>query len=329
MKQVDQIITPRWLVPVDDAKSVLEGHALAISDDHIVALDSSEAINARYRAKTEIALPNHLLMPGLVNAHTHAAMTLLRGYADELPLMEWLSHHIWPTEAKWVDARFVEIGTDLALAEMIRSGTTCFNDMYFFPDVAAARAENAGMRACIGMIVLDFPTVWAQSADEYINKGLALRDTMRHSSLISTAFAPHAPYSVSDPALEKICILADELDCQIHIHLHESASEIEESNSRYGMRPLERLDRLGLVGPRLTAVHLVRLLPRKSKPWRRAASRWCIARNPTSNWATVYARWRNCWKAAFASRSAPTALRAIMISTCSMNCKPPRYWPKG
>ena len=261
MKQVDQIITPRWLVPVDDAKSVLEGHALAISDDHIVALDSSEAINARYRAKTEIALPNHLLMPGLVNAHTHAAMTLLRGYADELPLMEWLSHHIWPTEAKWVDARFVEIGTDLALAEMIRSGTTCFNDMYFFPDVAAARAENAGMRACIGMIVLDFPTVWAQSADEYINKGLALRDTMRHSALISTAFAPHAPYSVSDPALEKICILADELDCQIHIHLHESASEIEESNSRYGMRPLERLDRLGLVGPRLTAVHLVQLLP--------------------------------------------------------------------
>ncbi len=261
MQQVDQIITPRWLIPVDAAHSVLEGHALAIADGRIAALDSSAAIRARYRAKTEVALDAHALLPGLVNAHTHAAMTLLRGYADDLPLQEWLSAHIWPAEAAWVSPRFVEIGADLALAEMIQSGTTCFNDMYFFPDIVAARAERAGMRACIGMIVIDFPTAWARSADEYISKGLALRDAVRHSPLITTAFAPHAPYTVADPPLEKIRTLADELNCQVHMHIHETRHEIEESTRRFGMRPLERLDRLGLVGPRLIAVHMIRLLP--------------------------------------------------------------------
>lgn len=262
MQSVDQIITPRWLIPVDEARSVLEGHALAVADDCIVALDTADAINARYRAKAEIVLDDHALLPGLVNAHTHAAMTLLRGYADDLPLMEWLTEHIWPAERAWVDAGFVEIGTDLALAEMIRSGTTCFNDMYFFPEVAAARAENAGMRACIGMIVIDdLPSAWAQNADECINKGLELRDSVRHSALVSTAFAPHAPYSVGDKTLEKIRVLADELDCRIHMHIHETRREIEESTGRYGMRPLERLDQLDLVGPRLTAIHMIQLLP--------------------------------------------------------------------
>ena len=260
MKPVDQIIIPRWLIPVDDAQSVLEDHAVAITGDRIVALDSTAAIRADYRATTEVTLSDHALLPGLVNAHTHAAMSLLRGYADDLPLMEWLTNHIWPAEAKWVDARFVEVGTDLALAEMIRSGTTCFNDMYFFPEVAAARAQNAGMRACIGMIVIDFPSAWARDADEYIKKGLELRDETRHSPLISTAFAPHAPYTVCDAVLEKIRMLADELDCRIHMHIHETRREIEESNGHYGMRPLERLAQLELVGPRLTAVHMIHLL---------------------------------------------------------------------
>ena len=260
MKPVDQIIIPRWLIPVDDAQSVLEDHAVAITGDRIVALDSTAAIRADYRATTEVTLSDHALLPGLVNAHTHAAMSLLRGYADDLPLMEWLTNHIWPAEAKWVDARFVEVGTDLALAEMIRSGTTCFNDMYFFPEVAAARAQNAGMRACIGMIVIDFPSAWARDADEYIKKGLELRDETRHSPLISTAFAPHAPYTVCDAVLEKIRVLADELDCRIHMHIHETRREIEESNGHYGMRPLERLAQLELVGPRLTAVHMIHLL---------------------------------------------------------------------
>lgn len=261
MQTVDQIIKPRWLAPIDAGASVLEDHAVAVAGERIVAVDSRASIAARYRAPSEAELDGHILMPGLINAHTHAAMTLLRGYADDLPLMEWLSGHIWPAEEKWVDAEYVEIGADLALIEMIRGGTTCFNDMYYFPGIVAARAEQAGMRACVGMIVLDFPSVWAQDADEYIRKGLELRDATRHSPLITTAFAPHAPYTVSDRPLETICTLADELECGIHMHVHETAHEIEQSTGRYGIRPLERLGRLGLLGPRLIAVHMTQLLP--------------------------------------------------------------------
>ncbi len=261
MQPVDFIIIPRWLIPVDATHSILTEHALAITGERIVALDTAANIRAQYRATDEIVLDQHALLPGFINAHTHAAMTLLRGYADDLPLMEWLTKHIWPAEAAWADARFVEVGTDLALVEMIRSGTTCFNDMYFFPEVSAARAEAAGMRACIGMIIINAPSKWANDMDEYFQKGLDLRDETRHSALISTAFAPHAPYSVDDAALEKICIYADELDCHIHMHIHETRQEIEESLSRHKVRPLERLAQLELLSPRLAAVHMVHLLP--------------------------------------------------------------------
>ncbi len=261
MQLVDQIIFPRWLIPVDSAQSVLQGHALAIRDDHIVAIDKKATIQNNYSAPIEIELDQHAVLPGFVNAHTHAAMTLLRGYADDFPLMKWLNEYIWRAEEKWVDAEFVEIGTDLALLEMLRSGTTCFNDMYFFPEVAAARATNAGMRACIGLIVMDFPTVWGKNADEYISKGLALKDSIRHSPLITAAFAPHAPYTVSDSPLEKIRTYASELGCRVHIHLHETHQEIEQSIAQYGERPLERLARLGLVDPSLIAVHMTHLLP--------------------------------------------------------------------
>lgn len=265
MESVDQIIIPRWLIPIDDAKSVLQDHALAITDERIVAVDTLESINARYQAKSTVNLSNHVLLPGFVNAHTHAAMTLLRGYADDLPLMEWLNNHIWPTEAKWVDAKFVEVGTDLALAEMIQSGTTCFNDMYFFPEVTAARAQSAGMRACVGMIVIDFPSAWAKNAEEYISKGLSLADEMRHSSLITTAFAPHAPYTVSDEPLTRIGTLAEEMDCRIHMHIHETKHEVEESLSQHTLRPLQRLEKLEILGPKLTAVHAVHLEPNEIK----------------------------------------------------------------
>ena len=261
MTQIDLLITPRWLLPVDNNQSIHEGYAIAILKDTVVEIGPVDRLKSRYTATQTVDLPEHALIPGLVNAHTHAAMTLFRGYADDLPLMEWLNEHIWPAESRWVDEKFVQTGTDLACAEMIKSGTTCFNDMYFFPDVVAKRAEKAGMRACIGMIVVDFPTVWAQNADEYINKGLDVRDSIRHSNLVTAAFAPHAPYTVSDAPLQKIATLSDELDCPVHIHLHETAHEIEESMARFGMRPIERLDQLGLVSPRLMAVHMTQLLP--------------------------------------------------------------------
>jgi 5-methylthioadenosine/S-adenosylhomocysteine deaminase len=259
--QIDLLITSRWLLPVDNDQSILENHAVAVIKDTVVEIGPADKLKARYTATQSVDLPDHALIPGLVNAHTHAAMTLFRGYADDIPLMEWLNEHIWPAESRWVDEKFVQTGTDLACAEMIKGGTTCFNDMYFFPDIVAKRTEKAGMRACIGMIVVDFPTVWAQNADEYINKGLEVRDSIRHSNLLTAAFAPHAPYTVSDQPLQKIATLSDELDCPVHIHLHETAHEIEQSMARFGMRPIERLDQLGLVGPRLIAVHMTQLLP--------------------------------------------------------------------
>ncbi len=266
MKQVDEIIFPRWLIPVDGItpspdNMILEDHGLVIDKGKIIALAPRHSIITDYTGNKITELAEHALLPGLVNSHTHAAMTLLRGYVDDLPLMQWLSEYIWPAESQWVSREFIKTGTDLAIAEMIRGGTTCFNDMYFYPDVTAARAETAGIRASVGMIVIDFPTVWAQDADEYINKGLEVRDDYRHSKLVSTAFAPHAPYTVSDQPLERIRTLADELECQIHMHVHETAHEIEESTARYGMRPLERLDQLGLLSSHLAAVHMTQILP--------------------------------------------------------------------
>ncbi len=260
MQEIDLLITPKWMIPIAPDERVLEGYTLAVDQGLILDLDESGPIATRYKAETHLVLDQTVLMPGLVNTHTHAAMTLFRGYADDLPLLEWLQDWIWPAEGKWVNQSFVQTGTDLACAEMIQGGTTCFNDMYFFPDVVARQAQQAKMRACVGMIVIDFPTIWARDIDEYLNKGLAVKDDIRHSNLVTAAFAPHAPYTVSDEPLRRIAALSEELDCQIHMHIHETGREVEESMARYGVRPLERLGQLGLIGPRLMAVHMTQLL---------------------------------------------------------------------
>src|SRR5690606_28915618 len=156
---------------------------------------------------------------------------------------------IWPAEARWINADSVRDGTRLAIAEMLRAGTTCFSDMYYFPDVVAETAVEAGMRVVVGMIAIEFPTVWAQTADEYISKGLAVRDRFKGDPLVATAFAPHAPYSTSDATLRRIRQLADELDVPIHMHLHETRAEILEAEQKTGRRPLSRLEALGLATP--------------------------------------------------------------------------------
>lgn len=265
MHDADKILLPRWTIPVaggenSDPATVLEDHAVVIVGDRIAEAGARSEVLGAWESAEMVELDDHVLIPGLVNAHTHAAMTLLRGFADDLPLMRWLSEYIWPTEARCVDRDYVAVGTDLAMLEMIRGGTTCFQDMYFFPDTVAARAEAAGMRATVGMIAIEFPTAWAATPEEYIEKGLETRDKLRHSRLVNAAFAPHAPYTVSDGTLEKIATLAEELDCQVHMHVHETEHEISESIARFGVRPLERLDRLGLVSPRLAAVHMTQLL---------------------------------------------------------------------
>ncbi|MEM7027451.1 MAG: TRZ/ATZ family hydrolase [Pseudomonadota bacterium] len=259
MKNVDSLIHAKWIIPVEPTNTVLEDHSLAIKQDKIEAILPTNEAKTKFSSVNEVNLQQHALIPGLINAHTHAAMNLFRGLANDLPLMDWLNNYIWPAEQKWVDPEFVHDGTELAVAEMIRGGTTCFNDMYFFPNHTAEVCAHAGMRAIVGLIFIDFPTAWAKDADEYFLKGEEVHDAYRHNPLVNTAFAPHAPYTVSDEPLKKISVLAEELDIPIHMHIHETAIEVEQSIEQYGKRPLQRLQELGLLSSRMVSVHMTQL----------------------------------------------------------------------
>jgi 5-methylthioadenosine/S-adenosylhomocysteine deaminase len=259
MKNIDTLLHARWIIPVDNRHRYLEHHSIAVHDGKILEILPTLQADEKYSANINRRFDQHALIPGLINSHTHAAMNLFRGLADDLSLMDWLQHHIWPAEAKHVNEAFVQTGTELAIAEMIRSGTTCFNDMYFFPDITARVAADAGMRASVGLILIDFPTVWANSSEEYIDKGLAVFDHYKGHELIKTAFAPHAPYTVSDEPLKHIRTLADELDLNVHMHIHETAFEVSDAEKNSGQRPLARLHDLGLLSPSLQAVHMTQL----------------------------------------------------------------------
>jgi 5-methylthioadenosine/S-adenosylhomocysteine deaminase len=255
----NSLLCPRWVIPVEPAGTVLEGHCVALRDGVIEALLPRADAGERFSSYENVDLGEHALIPGLVNAHTHAAMSLMRGLADDLPLMRWLENHIWPAEAKHVSPGYVKDGSLLACAEMLRGGITCFNDMYFFPEATLEAALETGMRVSLGMIVFDFPSAYGADPDDYLAKGLALRDRWREHPLLSFCLAPHAPYTVSDDTFRKIAKLAGEVDVPVHIHLHETTDEIARSLAEHGVRPIERLQNLGLLGPGLIAVHAVHL----------------------------------------------------------------------
>lgn len=238
---------------------VLEDYAIAIEDDRIIGLAPRQQLLDEYPAASHTHLQNHILAPGLINAHGHTAMSLLRGLADDYPLMEWLEQHIWPAEENCVSYEFVNDGAIHGIAEMLLAGTTTFTDMYFFPDATAAAAEKLGMRAQINFPILEMPSAWGQNAEEYFEKGLAVSDEYRHSPLINTAFGPHAPYTVSDESFSRIAMLAEEIDCNIHVHLHETAQEVSASIEQHGMQPIERLNQLGVLSSRTQTVHMTQL----------------------------------------------------------------------
>jgi 5-methylthioadenosine/S-adenosylhomocysteine deaminase len=275
------LIEARWIVPVEPAGAVLENHAIAVSGGRIEALLPALQARSRFPGHEHLVLDKHVLIPGLVNAHTHAAMALMRGLADDLPLMSWLQEHVWPAEAKHVSPPFVRDGTLLACAEMLRGGITCFNDMYYFPEASIEAALEAGMRSVHGLIVIEFPSAYASDAADYLHKGLALRDRHRDTPLVSFTLAPHAPYTVSDDTFRRVASLAAELDLPVHIHVHETKDEIERSLGEHGLRPLERLGRLGLLGPGLIAVHAVHLSPEEREALARHGS--SVAHCPSSN----------------------------------------------
>ncbi|MCZ6829221.1 MAG: TRZ/ATZ family hydrolase [Gammaproteobacteria bacterium] len=258
MQKVDTLIITGWVIPVLPEGEVLENHAVAITAGRISAILPASRAGELEAAET-LEMPEHALLPGLVNCHGHAAMSLLRGYADDLALMPWLTQHVWPLESQHVSEEFVQDGVNLALAEMLRSGTTCFSDMYFFPNITAEMCLQAGMRAQITFPVFDFPSAWGTDADDYISKGLTLRDDYKHSELLSIVFGPHSPYTVSRQALEKIAMLAAELDLPVHIHLHETAAEVTDAVALNGERPLQTLADIGLIGPRTQCVHMTEL----------------------------------------------------------------------
>jgi 5-methylthioadenosine/S-adenosylhomocysteine deaminase len=252
----DLILLPQWVIPVETRGS-LSDHAVVIQGSRILDVLPTEAAQTRYAATETLSLPGQALIPGLVNLHGHAAMSLFRGFADDVPLMTWLNEHIWPAEKRLVSESFVRDGTLLAAAEMLTGGITCCNDMYFFPQAAGEAFLQAGMRATLGMIVLEFPSAYASDADDYLAKGLTLRDALKEEPLLSFAFAPHAPYTISDATFGRINTLAEQLGLPIHTHIHETEDEIRDSLKQYGMRPLERLAQLGLLGPNFIGVHAV------------------------------------------------------------------------
>lgn len=259
MENIECKIHARWIVPIEPAEKAYDNYCLAVEQGNILELLPSVEADKKYRANEVHHLNQHVLLPGLVNTHGHSPMTLFRGLADDLPLATWLQDHIWPAESRWVGDEFVKDGSRLAIAEMLKSGTTCFCDMYFFPEETKNVVRETHIRAVLGLIMIDFPSAYAQDADEYLNKGVQLHDDLRNSELITTMFAPHAPYTVSDTALEKIRSFADEMDIPITMHVHETAQEVKEAADTMGVRPLQRLKDLGLVSPRLIAVHMTQL----------------------------------------------------------------------
>lgn len=246
-RSIDTLIHAKWIIPIVPKDTILENHCVAVNDGRIVEVLPSDDAKQKYDATESFVLETHALMPGFINAHGHSAMSLFRGIADDLPLMEWLNDHIWPAEGKWVSEEFVRDGTALAIAEMIRGGTTCFSDMYFFPNIAAEVANEIGMRAQFCCPILDFPTIWGSGPEEYIEKAVNLAIQYADNSLIEIGLGPHAPYTVSDGPLENVRDLAREHEMPVQIHLHETQHEVDEAIQNTGKRPIQRLAELGLI----------------------------------------------------------------------------------
>jgi 5-methylthioadenosine/S-adenosylhomocysteine deaminase len=282
MQHCDTMIVPEWCVPVEPHMTVLTDHAVIINDGRLIEILPAIKARASYQPGSLVERPGHVLIPGLINTHTHAAMCLFRGLADDEPLEKWLNESIWPVEKRWLSAEMVRDGTELAVAEMLRRGTTCFSDQYFFPEIVAETAVDLHMRAIVGTPVIDFPTAWADGASECLRKGADLvHDPFADHPLIKTCFVPHSTYSLSDEAFVELRVMADQLDLPVQIHLHESATEISNALAATGKRPLQRLTELGLVNASLLAVHCVHMLDEEIEQFANAGV--SIAHCPKSN----------------------------------------------
>ena len=255
----DTRINARWLIPVEPFGVVLEHQAVILQGSRILAIVPQAEADQSYRTRETLDLNQHVVLPGLINLHGHTAMSLFRGLADDLPLMTWLNDHIWPAESKFVSEQFVADGTRLAMAEMLRTGTTTFSDMYFFPEVTAQAAHDTGMRAQICFPLMDMPTVWGSGPEEYLRKGADLIEQWQRDDYIMPAIGPHAPYTVSDGPLGAAVELAEQTGAAIQLHLHETAFEVAEAVKASGQRPLARMADLGVLGANTQCVHMTQI----------------------------------------------------------------------
>ncbi len=282
MQHCDTLILAGWCVPVEPHDLVLTEHAVAVNDGRIIEILPAADARRRYEPGVLVERPGHVLIPGLVNAHTHAAMTLFRGIADDMPLERWLREGIWPVETRWVSAEMVRDGTRLAIAEMLRSGCTCFSDQYFYPEIVAETAVDMQMRAMVGVPIIEFATPWAHDAADCMRKGAdQVHDRYADHALITSCFAPHSTGTVSDASFNELRVLADQLDSRVQIHLHETVQEITDAMDETGKRPLDRLNELGLVNSSLLAVHAVHLTEDEMRQF--ADSGVSVAHCPRSN----------------------------------------------
>jgi len=259
MDTVDLLISAQWILPIAPENRVLENHAVVVRGDRILDLLPLEEAKQQYYAEQYLELNTHVLMPGMVNTHTHTPMSLFRGLADDLELMDWLQNHIWPAEQAVIDETSVAAGTRLAIAEMLRGGTTCFNDNYFFHNTIAKTAAEEGMRACVGLLIINVPTKWADNEAGYFEKAIATLESNNSNPLITWSMCPHAPYTVTDNGLKRVKELSDQYNIPIHMHMHETKVEIDQSMNEYNMRPLERIHKLGLLSPRFINIHMTQL----------------------------------------------------------------------
>lgn len=257
MQIADFIVTARWIIPIEPRFKIIQDGALAVQSGRIVAIGAENEVLRDFSSKNLTRRPDHILMPGLINAHTHSPMALLRGFADDYPLMQWLENYIWPVEKTLMGRDFIYDGTQLAIAEMLKGGTTCFNENYFFAEVIAEATQDCHMRAVIGEAIIDFPSPYAHSLTEYLTKTENIWRAWNHHPLINIAIAPHAPYSVSDESFIAIKKLAEKTGMMIHLHLQETFEEVENSLKHYGKRPLERLKSLGITEHHLQCAHMV------------------------------------------------------------------------
>lgn len=276
----DALIFARWIITVENDGEVLENHAIAIKNGKIADIVPAQQA-AALTADTVYHLDRHVVMPGLINLHGHSAMTLLRGLGDDKALMDWLNNTIWPAEGKHVRDEFVFDGSLIAMGEMIRSGTTTINDMYFYHGAMARAGLASGMRTFVGCSILEFPTNYGINADDYIEKGLAERREFLGEDKVTFTLAPHAPYTVSDATFKKVVTLAEQEDMLIHCHIHETADEVAGSVKEHHQRPLARLKALGMLSPRLIAAHMVHLNEEEIELTARHGV--SVAHNPTSN----------------------------------------------